>query len=113
MITFDELVSIGRDTQATDLNKRCLICEVEPGTPCTESCDKRGEAAARRVRDLVKNLPGAQFEELLAVAREREASDDETPGFFWAWSAVDEEATARGLGRPRPSAWEYLRDLWA
>lgn len=113
MITFDELVAIGRDTQLDDRDEPCGICEAEPGELCGVECDKRGELAERRVRELVGNLPGEQFEELLAAAREREARDDETPGFFWAWCAVDEEATARGLGAARPSPAEYLRDLWS
>ncbi|NGO66773.1 hypothetical protein [Streptomyces boncukensis] len=113
MITFDELVKIGRDTQNDDLGDECLICQAEPGQPCGVDCDKRGELAARRVREMTVNLPGEQFEELLAAAREGEARDDETPGFFWAWLAVDEEATARGLGAARPSPAEHLRDLWS
>ncbi|WP_432001598.1 hypothetical protein [Streptomyces sioyaensis] len=99
MITFDELVAIGRDTQNGDLGDRCLTCRAAAGEPCTLDCDDRGGAARKVVGAMVAGLAGEQFEEVLRAAREREARDDETPGFFWAWWAVDDEATARGLPR--------------
>lgn len=95
MITFDDLVKIGRDAQPDRDGQECGICRAEPGEPCGVECDKRGELAKRSVGELVINLTNEQFEELLAVARERQERDDQTPGSFWAWLAVDEEAMAR------------------
>ncbi|MEU8870470.1 hypothetical protein AB0D24_04755 [Streptomyces javensis] len=99
MIDFDELVKVGRDTPAYHEEDDCLDCGAKTGKPCDLDCDHRGGAAKKAVRAKIADLPTAQFEELLRVARKREAEDDETPGFFWAWWAVDEEAIARGVHR--------------
>lgn len=101
VIDFDELVRIGRDTQISNRREPCGICQAKPPQPCTLFCDARGDAAVRRVRDLLKNLPSEQFETLLDIARQSEARDDETPGFFWAWLAVTDEAFDRGYPSAR------------
>lgn len=99
MIDFDELVKVGRDTPAYHEEDDCLVCGAETGEPCTLDCDQRGGEARKAVRAKVVGLTGEQFEKVLRAAREREARNDETPGFFWAWWAVDDEAAARGLPR--------------
>ncbi|WP_433856690.1 hypothetical protein [Streptomyces kronopolitis] len=99
MIDFDELVGIGRDTPAYHEGDDCLTCGAETGESCTLDCDDRGGEARKAVREQVAGLSGEQFEKVLRAAREREARDDETPGFFRAWWAVDDEAAARGLPR--------------
>ncbi|MDQ0762041.1 hypothetical protein [Streptomyces canus] len=98
--TFEDLVRIAASTEAPGMHDECGACEAAIGEPCTLNCDNRGAAARDAVRAEVVEMTGERFREVLKDAREREARDDETPGFFWAWWAVDAEAQARGLDCP-------------
>ncbi|MEU6595292.1 hypothetical protein ABZ923_39880 [Streptomyces sp. NPDC046881] len=99
-ITFDDLVRVALNAQPVTTDEECLTCGAEVGQPCTLKCDARGEAAKDMVADLIGDLPREEFQTILREAREREARDDDTPGFFWAWWEVDDEAQARGIGCP-------------
>ncbi|QKW06960.1 hypothetical protein HUT18_11690 [Streptomyces sp. NA04227] len=96
-MTFDELVKVGRDTPAYHEDDDCLDCGAETGEPCEVDCEHRGGEAKQAVRLKVAGLTAVEFEELLRVAQKRAAEGDSTPGFSWAWSAVGDEAAARGV----------------
>ncbi|WP_434593321.1 hypothetical protein [Streptomyces sp. A5-4] len=98
-ITFEDLVHTALQLPTASTDGECGTCGAESGEPCTLSCDDRGAQARKEVRAFLIHPPGAQFEEVLKDAREREERDDETPGFFWAWWAVDDEAERRGTSR--------------
>ncbi|MGW2951547.1 hypothetical protein [Streptomyces eurythermus] len=99
-ITFEGLVQVALQAQPATTDEECLICGAEVGAPCALKCDARGEVAKDMVADLIGDLPREEFVTILREAREREARGDETPGFFWAWREIDDEAQARGMGCP-------------
>ncbi|MGW4731805.1 hypothetical protein ACWEQC_22025 [Streptomyces shenzhenensis] len=99
-ITFEDLVQLAARTQPADVSEVCGTCGAAADATCTLDCDNRGAAAVDEVTNQIADLPCAEFEKILRSAREREARDDETPGFFWAWLAVDTEAEARGMVNP-------------
>lgn len=97
--TLDDLIRHGLTVQ-TDTHEHCGTCEARIGEPCTVDCDTRGEQSTEAIGALLREMPGDQFRQLLAEARKRNARDDETPGFHWAWRAVDIDASERGLDAP-------------
>lgn len=100
MKDFDELVKVARDEPPYTLSEECGTCGAEIGANCTVDCDTCGEKAVQAVRKLLDPLDGEEFAKMLRAAREREARDGETPGFFWAWEAVNDEADERGVDVP-------------
>ncbi|MEV6738669.1 hypothetical protein AB0N14_17740 [Streptomyces sp. NPDC051104] len=99
-ITFESLVRVALKAQPCDTSDECGVCGAGADELCAVDCDNRGEVAMDQVADLIGDLPRDEFVSILRSALEREMVDDETPGFFWAWSAVDDEAQVRGLGCP-------------